>query len=149
MNQPHSSSNLSPEAPHDDDFYSDSDYIVAEFNDLNDNDHVYVRWSVPHGRAYMYSILDRPTQWVHSDWTIRKTIEVAMGMGQRVNHYEFDIEDLFSIEHRERVDPTDGLCEFVFLYPDNDIDYLKIDRILNGRWNSYAANKICFSFKVR
>ena len=122
---------------------------IAEFNDLNDNDLIYVRWSVPHERAYMYSELDRPTQWVHPHWTIRKTIQIGMGMGQRVENYEFDIEDAFTIEHRERVDPNDGLSEFVILYSDNDVDFLKIERILNSRWNSYAANKICFSFQVR
>jgi len=142
-------SNLSPEAPEDDDEFSPSDYKIAEFNDLNDNDLIYVRWSVPHERAYMYSELDRPTQWVHPHWTIRKTIEIGMGMGQRVENYEFDIEDAFTIEHRERVDPNDGLSEFVILYSDNDVDFLKIERILNSRWNSYAANKICFSFQVR
>jgi|688.fasta_scaffold46121_3 hypothetical protein len=136
-----------PVAPEDEDVFSPQDYKIAEFNDLNDNDLIYVRWSVPHGRAYMYSNLDRPTQWVGADWTIRRTIDVGMGMGRLVDEYDFEIEDIFSIEHRERL-ADDGMSEFVFLHADNDVDSLKIERILNSRWNSYAANKICFSFQV-
>ena len=138
----------SPEAPNDDDAFSASDYKIAEFTDLNDSDLIYVRWSVPHERAYMYSELDRPTQWVHNNWTIRKTIEVGMGMGHRVDEYEFDVEGVFTIEHRERL-ATNGIPELVFLHADNDVDYLKIERILSLKWNCYAVNKICFSFQVR
>jgi len=148
-NLPSSISNPSPDAPDDDDEYSDQDYKIAEFTDLNDNDMIYVRWSVPHQRAYMYSVLDTATQWVLPNWTIRKTIEVGMGMGHRVDEYEFEIEDVFAIEHRERVDPNDGLSEFVVLHPDIDNDYLKIERILSRKWNCYAANKIMFEFQVR
>jgi len=148
MNQNPSTYSPSPEAPSDDDHYSDSDYKIAVFNDFNDNDIIYVRWSVPHQMAYMYSILDRPTQWVLPNWTIRKTIKVGMGMGHRVDEYDFDIEDVFEIEHRERLG-NDGLPEIVFLNPDIDSEYLKIERILGRKWNCYAANKICFDFQVR
>lgn len=146
--RPLSTYSLSPEAPDDDDDYSNQDYKIAEFTDLNDGDIIYVRWSVQHQKAYMYSILDSATQWVLPIWTIKKTIEVGMGMGHRIEEYDFDTEDVFSIEHRERL-AEDGGSEFVFLYPDSDADYLKIERILGSTWNSYAANKICLVFQVR
>jgi hypothetical protein len=150
MNNPQtlSSYNLSPEAPDDDDHYSDQDYKIAEFKDLNDNDVIYVRWSVLHSRAYMYSDLDAATQWVLPHWKIRKTIEVGMGMGHRVGEYEFEFEGVFIIEHRERL-AADGLSELETLYHDNDVDYHKIERILDEKWDGYAANKIWFDFSVR
>ena len=147
MNQNPSTYSPSPEAPDDDDDYSDQDYKIAEFTDLNDNDIIYVRWSVPDQMAYMYSVLDRPTQWVLPHWTIRKTIQVGMGMGHRVDEYDFEIEDIFEIEHRERLG-NDGLPETVYLNPDIDSEYLKIERILGRKWNCYATNKICFDFLV-
>ena len=70
-----------------------------------------------------------------------------MGMGHRVDEYDFEIEDIFEIEHRERLG-NDGLPETVYLNPDIDSEYLKIERILGRKWNCYATNKICFDFLV-
>lgn len=146
--QPPSSYNPSPEAPFNNSAYSDDDYQIAEFEDMNDNDVIYVRWSVPDKQAYMYSELDRPTQWVHKNWTIKKTIEVGLGMGHRIEEYDFDIPTNFVIIHRERLDDH-GEATINSLDPDNDIEWLNIERILDSRWNSYAANKIMFICSLR
>ena len=146
--QNHSRYDPSPEAPINNCAYSDTDYQIAEFEDMNDNDIIYVRWSVPHHRAYMYSELDRPTQWVHNNWTIRKTIEVGLGMGHRVDEYDFEIPTNFVTIHREMLDDS-GEATIITLDPDNDIDWLKIEGVLDSHWNSYAANKIMFMCSVR
>lgn len=146
---PHPSSyNLSPEAPINNSAHSDSDYQIAEFDDQNDEDTIYVRWSAVHKRAYMYSELDRPTQWVLPNWTIRKTIEVGMGMGQCVDEYDFEVSSNFIIIHRERLDQEENPI-MVTHDPDNDDDWISIQRILNCTWEPYAANKIMFIFNVR
>ena len=140
--------NMPPPAPSNNCAYDDNDYQIAEFEDMNDNDIIYVRWSVPHQRAYMYSDLDRPTQWVHNNWTIRKTIEVGLGMGHRVEDYDFEIPTNFVTVHREMLD-NQGDATITTLDPDNDVDWLNIERILDSEWNSYAANKIMFMSSVR
>jgi len=63
--QPPSSYNPSPEAPFNNSAYSDDDYQIAEFEDMNDNDVIYVRWSVPISRRTCTRILIGLTQWVH------------------------------------------------------------------------------------
>ena len=143
-----SSYNRSPEAPEDPTYSTDEDYPIAEFEDLNDEDTIYVRWSAPHQRAYMYSELDRQTQWAHKEWTIRKTIEVGLGMGQIVDEYDFDIPSTFVIVHNEMLDET-GNPTMDTLNPDNDVDWIQVETILNRTWDSYGANNIMLMFNVR
>ena len=138
----------SPEAPENDNAHSDEDYQIAEFDDQNDGDTIHIRWSVLHGKAYMYSDLDRPTQWVDAGWTIRKTIEVGMGMGHQVDEYDFEISTNFVTVHREQLNQeNDPIMDT--LNPDKDEDWYMIERILNCTWGPYAANKIIFFFSVR
>jgi len=134
-----------PVAPQRNDYYSDEDYNLAEFEDLNDGDIIYVRWSVEHQRAYMYSTLDRPTQWVY-DWTIRKTVEVGMGQNLRAPFDAYDIEGSFVTIHRELLD-EDGNPTIVAL--DADYEHDDVEKILDHKIESYAANKIMFMFSVR
>lgn len=135
-----------PQAPLNNDHYSDTDYKISEFDDLNDEDTIYVRWSSEHQRAYMYSDLDRPTQWVYQNWTIRRTIEIGLGMD--LEGEWFDVESNFVMIHRERLEPN-GDSQMDVLNPDNDDDWNKIEAVLNSNWNSYAANKIMLMFSVR
>ena len=136
-----------PVAPQRNDDYNDEDYQLAEFEDLNDGDMIYVRWSVQHQRAYMYSTLDRPTQWVY-DWTIRKTVEVGMGQNLRARggFDAYDIEGSFVTDHRELPD-EDGNPTIVAL--DADYEHDDVEKILDHKIESYAANKIMFMFSVR
>ena len=136
-----------PLAPRNNSAYSDQDYQLAEFEDLNDGDVIYVRWSVQHQRAYMYSTLDRPTQWVH-DWTIRKTVEIGMGpnLRPRLAFDAYDIEGNFVIIHRE-LPAADGDPTMVTL--DADYEHDEVEKILDHKMESYAANKIMFMFSVR
>jgi len=136
-----------PVAPRNNSAYSDQDYQLAEFEDLNDGDVIYVRWSVEHQRAYMYSTLDRPTQWVH-DWTIRKTVEIGMGpnLRPRLAFDAYDIEGNFVIIHRELPD-ADGDPTMVTL--DADYEHDEVEKYLDHKMESYAANKIMFMFSVR
>ena len=135
-----------PVAPQDNCYYSDIDYKIAEFEDLNDDDIIYVRWSVAHQQAYMYSDLDRPTQWVLPHWTIRRTIEIGLGR-DRAGEW-FDIDSQFVLVHRERPD-RDGDPQMETLDPDNDADWIKIENILGQTWNSYGGNKIMALFSAR
>lgn len=135
-----------PPAPLYNNDYSDTDYQVAIFEDLNDGDTVYVRWSSAHQQAYMYSDLDRPTQWVSPNWTIRRTIEIGLGMDREGEWFE--IESNFVVIHRERPHP-DGTPQMDVLNPDVDADYVKINDIIGQKWNSYTANKILLMFNVR
>ena len=136
-----------PLAPRNNSAYSHQDYQLAEFEDLNDGDVIYVRWSVEHQRAYMYSTLDRPTQWVY-DWTIRKTVEIGMGpnLGRRLTFDAYDIEANFVIVHRELPD-EDGDPTIVTL--DADYEHDEVEKYLDHKIESYAANKIMFMFSVR
>ena len=136
-----------PLAPRNNSAYSDQDYQLVEFEDLNDGDVIYVRWSVEHQRAYMYSTLDRPTQWVH-DWTIRKTVEIGMGpnLRPRLAFDAYDIEGNFVTVHRELLD-EDGDPTIVTL--DADYEHDEVEKILDHKLESYAANKIMFMFSVR
>jgi hypothetical protein len=135
-----------PDAPLTDYEYSDTDYKIAEFEDLNDGDIIYVRWSVAHQQAYMYSDLDRPTQWVLPHWTIRRTIEIGLGMNR--DGEWFNVDSNLVIIHRERPDQA-GDPQMETLDPDNDADWVKIEDILKQTWNSYGGNKIMVMFSVR
>lgn len=135
-----------PAAPQDNCYYTDIDYKIAEFEDLNDDDIIYVRWSVAHQQAYMYSDLDRPTQWVLPHWTIRRTIEIGLGMNREGEW--FDIDSQFVLVHRERLD-QDGDPQMETLDPDSDADWATIEDILKQTWNSYGGNKIMAMFSVR
>lgn len=128
-----------PEAPSDRNFYSDNDYQVGEFDDDNDGDLVYVRWSVRHNRAYMYSELDRPTQWVGQDWTIRQT--VGIGLGKSLDYIPNIIRGILFI-HREMPDENGQ--------PTNQdiLDADEIEDILDGQWEDYTPNRIVVSFSA-
>ena len=140
-----------PLAPRNNSAYSDQDYQLAEFEDLNDGDMIYVRWSVEHQRAYMYSTLDRPTQWVH-DWTIRKTVEIGMGpnLGRRAAFDAYDIEGNFVIIHRERLDDDDeAIMESLDPWNSQNGHRQRVNETLDQTWHSSAANKIMYMFNVR
>jgi hypothetical protein len=128
-----------PIAPDDSNFYSDNDYLVGEFDDERDGDVIYVRWSVRHNRAYMYSVLDRPTQWVGQDWTIRQTIGIGLGMS--VNYLPTVVGGILYI-HREMLndngDPTHQDIE----------DPDEIEDILDRQWEDYIPNRIVVSFSA-
>lgn len=128
-----------PNAPDDPSFYSDNDYKIGEFDDENDDDLIYVRWSVNHNRAYMYSELDRPTQWVGEDWTIRQTI--GIGLGKTIDYIPTIIRGILYI-HREMPDergrPTHQDIE----------NYDEIEDVLDRRWEEYTPNRIVVSFSA-
>lgn len=142
--------NNPPEAPELDSDFSQNDYAIANFEDMNDDDDIHVRWSVEHQRAYMYSRLDRPTQWVQDHWTLRKTIEVGMGYSWSSDE-AFDIRDMpsnFVIIHREIPD-DDGTPTMEHLDPYTPNDAVRINEILDYPMSSPAANKIMYMFSVR
>ena len=128
-----------PQAPHDNDIYSDNDYLVGEFDDERDGDVVYVRWSVQHNRAYMYSVLDRPTQWVGQDWTIRQT--VGIGLGMSIDYIPTIIGEILFI-HREMLDEDGEPTQQEIEDPD------EIENILDRRWVDYTPNRIIVSFSA-
>lgn len=139
-----------PEAPECDSDFSQNDYAIANFEDMNDDDDIYVRWSVAHQRAYMYSRLDRPTQWVQDHWTLRKTIEVGLGYSWSGDE-AFDIRDMpsnFVIIHREMLD-ADGEVTMERLDPDTPNDAARINEILDSPMSCPAPNKIMYMFSVR
>lgn len=144
--------NPSPNAPDNDDDYSEQDYQIAEIDDQNDGDVIYVRWSVPHQQAYMYSVVDRPTQWVHHNWTIRKTIEIGLGPSMRAGE-TFLIENMtsnFVIVHRERVDDDDeAIMESLDPWNSQNGHRQRVNETLDQTWHSSAANKIMYMFNVR
>ena len=128
-----------PEAPGNRNFYSDKDYQIGEFDDEHDGDLIYVRWSVHYNRAYMYSELDRPTQWVGRDWTIRQT--VGIGLGKSLDYMPTVVGSILYI-HREMPDahgnPTHQNIE----------DHDEIEEILDRRWEEYTPNRILVSFSA-
>jgi hypothetical protein len=128
-----------PIAPDDSNFYSDNDYLVGEFDDERDGDVIYVRWSVRHNRAYMYSVLDRPTQWVGQDWTIRQTIGIGLGMS--VNYLPTVVGGILYI-HREMLNDNGGPTHQDIEDPD------EIEDILDRRWEDYIPNRIVVSFSA-
>jgi len=128
-----------PQAPIDHDFYSDNDYLVGEFDDEHDEDVIYVRWSVPHNRAYMYSILDRPTQWVNQDWTIRQT--VGIGLGMSIDYMPTIIGSIMYI-HREILDADGDPTHQDIQDPE------EIENILDRQWKDYTPNHIVVSFSA-
>ena len=138
MNQPYPR-HPPPEAPDDSNFYSDNDYKIGEFDDEHDGDVIYVRWSVNHNRAYMYSYLDQPTQWVGVDWTIRQT--VGIGLGMSLDYIPTIIRGILYI-HREMPDENGR--------PTNQdiLDADEIEDILDRRWEEYTPNRILVSFSA-
>ena len=139
-----------PEAPDFDSDFSHNDYVIANFEDMNDDDDVYVRWSVAHQRAYMYSRLDRPTQWVQDHWTLRKTIEVGLGYSWSGDE-AFDIRDMpsnFVIIHREMPD-ANGEATMEHLDPYIPGDAARVNEILDRPMSCPAPNKIMYMFSVR
>lgn len=139
-----------PEAPDFDSDFSHNDYVIANFEDMNDDDDVYVRWSVAHQRAYMYSRLDRPTQWVQDHWTLRKTIEVGLGYSWSGDE-AFDIRDMpsnFVIIHREMPD-ANGEATIEHLDPYIPGDAARVNEILDRPMSCPAPNKIMYMFSVR
>ena len=128
-----------PAAPDDPNFYSDNDYKIGEFDDEHDGDLIYVRWSVNHNRAYMYSYLDQPTQWVGVDWTIRQT--VGIGLGMSLDYIPTIIRGILYI-HREMPDENGR--------PTNQdiLDADEIEDILDRRWEEYTPNRILVSFSA-
>jgi hypothetical protein len=129
-----------PIAPDDPNFYSDNDYKVGEFDDEHDGDLIYVRWSVHHNRAYMYSVLDRPTQWVGQDWTIRQT--VGIGLGMSIDYMPTVVGGGILCIHREMPDEN-GL-------PTNQdiVNEDEIEDVLDRRWEDYTPNRIVVSFSA-
>jgi hypothetical protein len=129
-----------PVAPDDPNFYSDNDYKVGEFDDEHDGDLIYVRWSVHHNRAYMYSVLDRPTQWVGQDWTIRQT--VGIGLGMSIDYMPTVVGGGILCIHREMPDEN-GL-------PTNQdiVNEDEIEDVLDRRWEDYTPNRIVVSFSA-
>jgi hypothetical protein len=129
-----------PIAPDDPNFYSDNDYKVGEFDDEHDGDLIYVRWSVHHNRAYMYSVLDRPTQWVGQEWTIRQT--VGIGLGMSIDYIPTVVGGGILCIHREMPDEN-GL-------PTNQdiVNEDEIEDVLDRRWEDYTPNRIIVSFSA-
>lgn len=129
-----------PIAPDDPSFYSDNDYKVGEFDDEHDGDLIYVRWSVHHNRAYMYSVLDRPTQWVGQEWTIRQT--VGIGLGMSIDYIPTVVGGGILCIHREMPDEN-GL-------PTNQdiVNEDEIEDVLDRRWEDYTPNRIVVSFSA-
>jgi hypothetical protein len=143
-----SEENRPPPAPEDNAEFSREDYAIAEFEDLNDGDTIYVRWSATDQRAYIYSKLDRPTQWVRG-WTLRKTIGVGLGH-DFADAENFDIDDIdssFAIIHREMPD-ANGSATIEMLNPENPMDALRINDMLDSPMSCPAANKILYMFSV-
>lgn len=128
-----------PEAPGNRNFYSDNDYQIGEFDDEHDGDLVYVRWSVRRNRAYMYSELDRPTQWVGQDWTIRQT--VGIGLGKSLDYMPTVVGNILYI-HREMPDERGRPTHQTIEDPD------EIEDILDRRWEEYTPNRILVSFSA-
>jgi hypothetical protein len=128
-----------PIAPDDPNFYSDNDYKVGEFDDEHDGDVIYVRWSVHHNRAYMYSVLDRPTQWVGQDWTIRQT--VGIGLGKSIDYIPTVVGNILCI-HREMPDENGRPTNQDIVNED------EIEDVLDRKWEDYTPNRIVVSFSA-
>lgn len=87
----------------------------------------------------MYSYLDRPTQWVGHDWTIRQT--VGIGLGKTLDYIPTVIRGILYI-HREMPD-EEGKPTHQDIENEDEIE-----DILDRRWEDYTPNRIVLSFSA-